>query len=120
MVHLQQHAQERNAPPEDRLLRKHTGQPITHRRYDYLWERLSRHLPWVAAQQISTHWLRHTTLTWVERHHGYATARAYAGHTSRNDAGTTTTYVRADIHEVAAALAVLTGEPHPLAPPTRT
>ena len=32
-------------------------------------------------KQISTHWLRHTTLTWVERNFGYAVARAYAGHT---------------------------------------
>ena len=41
--------------------------------------------------------------------------RAYAGHSARNDAGTTLTYVRAEIPEVAAALAALTGEPHPLA-----
>ena len=27
------------------------------------------------------HWIRHTTLTWVERNFGYAVARAYAGHT---------------------------------------
>jgi hypothetical protein len=71
---------------------------------------------WVATQQISTHWLRHTTLTWVERCCGYAVARAYAGHTdSAGEAGTTATYVRASLQEVAAALAVLTGEPHPLA-----
>jgi integrase/recombinase XerC len=79
----------------------------------YLWKRLGAHLPWVASQQVSTHWLRHTTLTWVERHFGYAVARAYAGHNSRGDAGTTSTYVRADVHEVAAALAALTGEQHP-------
>ena len=66
MAHLQQHARERHAPPNGRLLRKNNGKPITHRRYDYLWERLSEHLPWVASQHISTHWLRHTTLTWVE------------------------------------------------------
>ena len=30
--------------------------------------------------------------------------------------GATVTYVKADIAEVAAALAALTGEPHPLAP----
>ena len=43
-------------------------------------------------------------------------ARAYAGHTdSGSDAGTTTTYIRASIQEVATALATLTGEPHPLA-----
>ena len=71
-------------------------------------------LPWVATQQISTHWLRHTTLTWVERNFGYAVARAYAGHTdSGNEPGATATYVRATLQEVAAALAALTGEPHP-------
>jgi integrase/recombinase XerC len=115
MVHLQQHAQDRHAPLEGQLLRKHTGQPITHRRYDYLWERLSQHLPWVAAQQISTHWLRHTTLTWVERNFGFAVARAYAGHADADNKATTSTYVRAQADEVVLALAALTGEPHPLA-----
>jgi hypothetical protein len=82
----------------------------------HLWHRIDRHLPWVAAQQISTHWLRHTTLTWVERSFGYAVARAYAGHTDGgSDPSPTTTYIRASVHEVAAALAALTGEPHPLA-----
>ena len=62
------------------------------------------------------HWIRHTTLTWVERSFGYAVARACAGHTdSGGAAGATSTYVRASVSEVAAALAALTGEPHPLA-----
>ena len=58
------------------------------------------------------------TLTWVERNFGYAVAKAYAGHTdtgSGGDTGATATYVRATTHEVATALAALTGEPHPLA-----
>ena len=115
MAHLQQHADVRHAPRDGRLLRYADGRPITTRRYDHLWTRLGKHLPWVTTQQISTHWLRHTTLTWVERNFGYAVARAYAGHTDHGgDAGTTTTYVRASIQEVAAALAALTGEPHPL------
>jgi len=42
-------------------------------------------------------------------------ARAYAGHTDGGEAGATSTYVRASVSEVAAALAALTGEPHPLA-----
>jgi hypothetical protein len=43
-------------------------------------------------------------------------AHAYAGHNDgRNYPGTTATYIRADIDEIAAALATLTGEPHPLA-----
>ena len=118
MTRLLQHAQERHAPPGGQLLRYRSGQPITSRRYDHLWTRIGRQLPWVATQQISTHWIRHTTLTWVERNFGYAVARAYAGHTdSGGDTGATSTYVRASLSEVAAALAALIGEPHPLATP---
>jgi integrase/recombinase XerC len=115
MSSLARHARERHAPPGGQLLRYRGGRPITRRRYDGLWERLGRALPWVRTQQVSTHWIRHTTLTWVERNFGYAVARAYAGHTESGDAGATSTYVRATVSEVAAALAALTGEPHPLA-----
>lgn len=115
MAHLQHHANGRGSPRTEQLLRYADGRPITTRRYDHLWKRLGIHLPWVATQQISTHWLRHTTLTWVERNFGYAVARAYAGHAdSGGDVGTTVTYVRAGVHEVAAALAALTTEVHPL------
>jgi len=107
------------APPAARdgqLLRYASGQPITRRRYDHLWTRIGKHLPWVATQQISMHWIRHTTLTWVERNFGYAIARAYAGHGSTaSNAGVTATYVRADLREIATALSALTDEPHPLA-----
>jgi integrase/recombinase XerC len=116
MRHLVNHAQQRGARSGEQLLRYRNGQPITGRRYDHLWLRLSKHLPWVATQQVSIHWLRHTTLTWVERRFGYAVARAYAGHTDNShNVGATATYIRADVHEVASALAALTGEPHPLA-----
>ena len=114
MHHLLLHNEERGNGSREQLLRYRNRQPITARRYDHLWSRLGKHLPWVATQQISTHWLRHTTLTWVERHFGYAVARAYAGHTGKSDAGSTTTYIQADLQEVASALAMLTGEPHPL------
>ncbi|NED51100.1 site-specific integrase [Micromonospora aurantiaca] len=114
---LARHFEDRGgAAPTERLLRYRNGRPITSRRHDYLWQRLGKHLPWVATQQISSHWLRHTTLTWVERNFGYAVARAFAGHNGRSDAGTTSTYVRADVYEIAQALAALTGEPHPLVP----
>jgi integrase/recombinase XerC len=116
MAHLQHHAEQRQAPINGQLLRYTNGRPITTRRYDHLWVRIDKTLPWVATQQISTHWLRHTTLTWVERNFGYAIARAYAGHTDNGNAGTTATYVRASLPEIATALATLTGEPHPLAP----
>ncbi|MGH3974403.1 MAG: hypothetical protein ACRDS9_13900 [Pseudonocardiaceae bacterium] len=55
--------------------------------------------------------LRHTTLTWVERHYGYGVARAYAGHT--DSTGPATTYIKAD----AIALSTMTAQPHPLARP---
>jgi integrase/recombinase XerC len=116
MAGLVRHAEERHAPPDGRLLRYRNGRPVTYRRYDGLWVRIGRHLPWVRTQQISTHWIRHTTLTWVERNFGFAVAHAYAGHTDGGaDAGVTATYVRATLTEVAAALAALTGEAHPLA-----
>ncbi|WP_433019087.1 tyrosine-type recombinase/integrase [Kribbella sp. CA-294648] len=115
MSHLLHHAESRSTPPNGQLLRYANGRPITKRRYDHLWDRIGRHLPWVATQQISTHWLRHTTLTWVERNYGYATARAFAGHTDAPAASTTATYVKATLPEIAQALSTLTGEPHPLA-----
>ena len=119
MAALMKHAGERNAPSSGQLLRYQHGRQITGRRYDYLWDRIGRHLPWVRTQGISTHWLRHTTLTWVERNFGFATAHAYAGHTdgAEDRVSVTSTYVRASVAEVATALAALTGEPHPLAVP---
>jgi integrase/recombinase XerC len=118
MARLVEHGRARLAPRDGQLLRYAGGQPISSRRYDHLWVRIGKQLPWVRTQQISTHWLRHTTLTWVERNFGYAVACAYAGHTdSGGDTGATSTYVRASLSEVAAALAALTGEPHPLATP---
>jgi site-specific recombinase XerD len=111
------HSQQRGAGPAEQLLRYRTGHPITARRYDHLWSRIGKHLPWVATQQVSTHWLRHTTLTWVERNFGYAIARAYAGHTDSANGGTTATYIRASLAETATALATLTNEPHPLTEP---
>jgi integrase len=63
MAGLVRHAAERNAPAGERLLRYRNGRPITYRRYDCLWDRIGKHLPWARTQGISTHWLRHTTLT---------------------------------------------------------
>ena len=66
MARLAEHGRERHAPPGGQLLRYADGHPITSRRYDHLWTRLGRQLPWVRTQQVSSHWIRHTTLTWVE------------------------------------------------------
>ena len=118
MEGLQAHADQRFADePDDQLLRYRSGKPITYRRYDHLWSRLGAHLPWVATQHVSAHWLRYTTLTWVERNYGQAIARGYAGHADGGSQGVTAIYVRPTLYELALALSKLTGEPHPLAPP---
>lgn len=116
MQYLLRHIDHRGASPDQPLLRYRSGNRVGRRRYDYIWTRIGKTLPWVTTQNISAHWLRHTTLTWVERVYGYGVALAYAGHAeSPNDAGTTARYVKATLPEVATALAGLTGEPHPLA-----
>ncbi len=119
MARLTEHGQERHAPPGGQLLRYRNGRPITSRRYDDLWARIGRVLPWVRTQQISMHRIRHIALTWVERQFGFAVTQAYAGHEDRGRGARSmaamATYVRAGLPEVATALAALTGEPHPLA-----
>jgi integrase/recombinase XerC len=59
MARLVEHGNERHAPPGGQLLRYRNGRPITARRYDGLWARIGRVLPWVRTQQISIHWIRH-------------------------------------------------------------
>jgi site-specific recombinase XerD len=86
MDRLMQHGRERHAPPEGQLLRYASGRPITYRRYDHLWTRIGRHLPWVRTQQISMHWIRHTTLTWVEVS-GVASAASFGSSRERRGAG---------------------------------
>ena len=52
MRQLVDHARERGAvDPDDQVLRYRTGEPITHRRYDHLWQRIGQHLPWVATNR---------------------------------------------------------------------
>lgn len=88
------------------------GAPLTRRRYNTLFGRLQDTLAWAREAGVSTHWLRHTAATNVERIAGFAVAQAFAGHGS---ADVTSTYVKASVGEVARAVRVLTGEPHPLA-----
>ncbi|MEV4124213.1 site-specific integrase [Nocardia sp. NPDC049707] len=115
MSALCRHGIERGAEVNETLLRYRNGRPVGRRRYDYLWTRIGKELPWVASHGISTHWLRHTVLRWVERNFGQAVARAYAGHALPGSAGAIAIYTRAGLDEVAIALAELTSEPHPLA-----
>jgi integrase len=100
---------------DERLFRYKNGDPISEKRFEIMWRQIGEQLPWVTQQRITCHWLRHTTLTWVERNFGHAVAKAYAGHADNHNDGATSIYTRATREEVAYALSVLTGEPHPLA-----
>lgn len=104
--------------PDDHALvldRPRQGIPVgvSDRTYDRIFSRAQAVVPWAERTPLTAHVLRHTAITAVERVAGYAVAAKFAGHTSGSVTGT---YTKADIVEVAAAVALLTGEPHPLAP----
>jgi len=61
---------------------------------------------------VSSHVLRHTAVTAIGRIAGHPVAQAFAGHTPPTVTGR---YLHATLTEVAQAVAVLTGEAHPLA-----
>ncbi|MFQ6330087.1 tyrosine-type recombinase/integrase [Nocardia sp. CWNU-33] len=107
MNELLHHGAERGAVAGEPLLRNRNTTPINKNRYDRMFRRIGQHVHPVRVQGISAHWIRHTTLRFVERNFGKAVAKAYGGHSDR--------YSSASIEEVARALALLTGEPHPLA-----
>lgn len=107
------HAQERGGHSAgDAVFRTVRGNGITRRRYNTIFDRAKPSIPWATRTPVSAHVLRHTAITAVERVAGYSVAQAFAGHRSGTVTGT---YTRARIDEVAAAVARLTGEDHPLA-----
>ncbi|OLT20340.1 hypothetical protein BJF78_35590 [Pseudonocardia sp. CNS-139] len=119
MRHLLAHAENRGgaADPDGPLLRYRSGKPMGQARYRNIWKRVRAAVPWAARRNVTAHWLRHTTITWVERTYGAAIAAAYAGHLPRGGSAATTTslYTKATLGEIATALSALTREPHPLA-----
>lgn len=60
------------------------GTPLTRRRYNTLFSRIHKELPWAARLGVSIHWLRHTTLTDISNAAGSRIAAAYAGHADRS------------------------------------
>ena len=86
--------------------------PVSDRTYDRIFTRVQAEVSWAGRTPLTAHVLRHTAITAVERVAGFAVAARFAGHTPGTVTGT---YTKADISEVAAAVAQLTGEPHPLA-----
>jgi integrase len=88
--------------------------PISRRHYNTLFDRARTALVWATHVRVSAHALRHTAITAVARVAGYPVAQAFAGHAPPSVTGS---YMRVGIGEIAAAVAVLTDEAHPLCPP---
>jgi integrase/recombinase XerC len=110
---LDAHAQSRGAARnQDPVFRTKRDRPITRRRYNTLFDGAQAALPWTARTPVTAHALRHTAGTAIERIAGYSVAGAFFGHAPSTVTGI---YSRARLDEVAAAVAALTGEPHPLA-----
>lgn len=118
---LLKHARARGATaPADPVLRYNRvapngagHAPLTGRRYDTWAQRVQRALPWADTIGFGSHVLRHHAGTRVDRIAGYAVACRFLGHKPE---GVTGRYVQATHEEVARAVAMMTGEPHPLAP----
>lgn len=84
--------------------------PMQAKRFETLWRRISSQLPWVEEKGVSSHWLRHTTVTWIDRAFNPTMAQAYAGHSPAN---VTAGYSAPTPEELAAAHAALTGTSNP-------
>ena len=80
--------------------------PLTAKRFETLWKRIRTELPWAAKKGVSSHWVRHTTITWIDRAFNPTIAQAFAGHAP---ASTTAGYSKTSPEEIAAAHAALTG-----------
>lgn len=97
---------------DEAVFRTSRGAPMSKRRYDTIFRRARTGLDWSQRTPVSAHVLRHTAITAVGRLAGYPVAQAFAGHTPPSVTGR---YLHASLAEIAAAVAILTGEAHPLA-----
>jgi integrase len=115
---LEAHARSRGAVAgTDAVFRTVRGRPVTRRHYDTLFRHVQAALPWSVRTPVTAHVLRHTAAAAVERATGSeAIAEAFLGHAPQSVTGI---YTKGRVGEVAAAVALITGEAHPLAEPHR-
>jgi integrase len=116
------HAVSRGADYDhDRVFRTSYGNQFSllcEAHYTHLWKRVRQHADWAARAATTTHALRKTTATRLERMTSEFVAEAFLGHQRGSDSNAP--YMRVDLDELALAIEVLTGEHHPLARPTPT
>lgn len=89
------------------------GRAMSAKRFETLWTRIGKELPWVAQKRVTSHWLRHTTLSWLDRIGASETVVSkYAGHGPSTVTGK---YTKVRLEEVSGAHQRLFGRVHPLA-----
>lgn len=106
---LRIHATSR-APTSDQVFHYADGTCLTDRRFDTIFARVGRVLPWAKSLGVSLHWIRYSTLTDIRLTSGERVATAYAGH-GDNAGGVTALYTRASFEELQAAHRLLFGDP---------
>lgn len=105
MHRLVAHADTRAHPGCGRVLHRQDGGHLNGKWFENFAKRIQQ-LPWASELGVSAHWLRHTTLTDIERVAGVRVAAAYAGHAD-NSLGVTGMYTKASPEELRAAHARL-------------
>lgn len=104
---LHAHADAR-APECEQVFHYGDGRCLTNRRFDTIFDRVDRALPWAKSLGVSLHWIRYSTLTDIRMTSGERVATAYAGHGDQAG-GITALYTRASFAELQAAHARLFG-----------
>ena len=106
---LLRHYDERSGPDDDgdRVFRSKSGRPITRRRYETVSDRTEPGFP----MRVTSHVLRHTAITLVERVSSYSVAAKFAGHVLSRP---TDTYIHVTDRDVAEAVVHIWKDRHPL------
>ena len=113
LVNLMEFALSRDAcAGDDRVFRNRRGQAVSKKAHERIWAEVRGQLRFAELMSASTHCLRKTAGTIVERHAGTAVSERFLRHSAPTLNGI---YTGATLDEVAQAVADLTGEPHPLA-----
>lgn len=94
--------------PTDRVFRSREGVPITRKRFNVIFDRLDAFTDWSEAINVGPHWIRHTTLTDVNKVAGGAVSNRYAGH-AKSALGTTGKYFTVTDEDLVAAYETLFG-----------
>ena len=89
----------------DRVLHRLDGSHLSAKWFEGFARRIQR-TGWAAELGVSAHWLRHTTLTDIERIAGIRVAATYAGHSDRAF-GVTGVYTKPSVDEIHLAHASL-------------